>query len=136
MLLGAASRRRTNSGSSRPPPRSPRYWSAIAPPRVPVTPGPAAAVGPPALDAVGAAPRGALVELHLVGGRVRGEEGAVVGQRHRPLRLDLVDGRREGHLAEAAVVAVRLAVGRAVDELRPIGPGGQRGVEPRDGGHA
>src|SRR2546421_8901010 len=68
----------------RRPPRSTLFpYTTLfrSPALVPVAPRAAAAVGPPALDAVGAAPRRALVDLHLVRRRVRREEGPVVGDR-------------------------------------------------------
>ena len=98
---------------------------------VPVAARAAAAIGPPALDPVGAAPRGTLADLDLVRGRVGGQERAVVRERRCALRLDLLHGRRQRHLAEAAVVAVRLAVGRALDELRPRARVGEGRAQPR-----
>ena len=98
---------------------------------VPVTARAAAAIRAPALDAVRAAPRGPLADLDLVHGRVGRQEGRVVRERGRLVCLDLLDRRRQRHLAEAAVVAVCLAVGRAVDELRPRARIGEGGVEPR-----
>ena len=65
-----------------------------------------------------------------MGGRVRREKGPVVRERRRPLGLDLLDRGGERHLAEAAVVTVRLAVGGAMDELRPWARVGEGRVEP------
>ena len=103
-----------------------------APALVPVGAGRAAAVAPPALDPVGAAPRRSLANLDLVGGRVRREERAVVGEGRGLAGLDLLDGGGERHLAEALVVTVRLAVGRAVDQLRPGALVGEGRLEPGD----
>ena len=66
-----------------------------------------------------------------MGRRVRRQEGAVVRERRRALGLDLLDCRRERHLAEAVVVAIGLAIRRAVDELGPRARLGEGRVEPR-----
>ena len=83
-----------------------------------VAPRPAPAVAAPALDAVGAAPRGPVHHPRFHRGRVRREKGRVVGQARGAARLDPGAGGRERHLAEAVVVAVALAVRRDLDELR------------------
>src|SRR5262249_39227657 len=77
---------------------------------------PAAAIGAPALDAVDARPRARLLDVHRSRRLMRGEDGAVVRQRHVAARLELAHGGRQRHLAKAPVMAVRLAVGGAVDE--------------------
>ena len=91
----------------------------------------AAAVAAPALHTVDAGPRGALVDLRLVRGRMGGQEGAVVGQRHVPAGLELLHRRRQRHLAEAPVVAVGLAVGRAVHQLGTLAAIGKHAAQPR-----
>ena len=77
----------------------------------------AAAVGAPALDAVGAGPGGVVDDLGLPGGGEFLEELAVVGEAGEVVVLDPVEGVAEGHLAVAVVVAVGFAVGGDVDEL-------------------
>ena len=98
---------------------------------VPVAARAAAAIGAPALDAVGAAPRGLLADRDLVRGRVGRQERAVVREGRRPVGFDLLDRGGQRHLAEAAVMAVGLAVRCAVHELRPGARVGEGGVEPR-----
>ncbi|MFO0635691.1 MAG: hypothetical protein U0168_22860 [Nannocystaceae bacterium] len=91
---------------------------ALRPARV--TAAVAAAVAAPALDAVGAAPRAALDHAGLVLGRMLREELTVVGQPDLGRLLERVQRVGQRHVAVAMVVAVGLAVGRDVDQLRPV----------------
>ena len=75
------------------------------------------AVAPPALDAVAAAPGGVLDDLHLVGRREPLQVIAVDRDLRELVLLDVLEGVGQGHVAEAVVVPVGLAVGRDVDEL-------------------
>ena len=84
--------------------------------------GAAAAVALPAPEAVVAAPRGALGDLHFVRRRRGGEKLAVVRDARQLLLVDVVERVRQGHVAVAMMVAIRLAVGGDVDELRMIAP--------------
>src|SRR5207245_7770300 len=71
---------------------------------------PAAAVGPPALDAVRAAPRGPLGDLDLEGRWMPLAEGGRAGERDPRLAAERAQREGQRHLAEAVVVAVGLAV--------------------------
>ena len=88
-----------------------------APFLVPVAAHLAAAVGPPALDAVDAAPRAVLVDLDLPLGRVQLEELAVVGQPDVGVLRQPLQHVGQGHVAVGMVMAVRFAVGGDVHEL-------------------
>ena len=81
--------------------------------------GVAAAVGVPAADAVRAAPGGVLDDLDFVGRRVDGEVLAVVGELRQLVGFDVMQRVGERHLALEMMVAVGLAVGGDVHELRP-----------------
>ena len=91
---------------------------------------------------MGAAPGGVLRDLDLHLRRVALQELAVVGESDRVVFFHLAKGIGEGHVAVAVVVAVGLAVGRDVDQLRPRGPpglgilGGEGAEEPADQGLA
>src|SRR5690606_35591503 len=74
-----------------------------------VSAGLAPAVGPPAFDAVDAAPRGVLMDADLMSGRMEREELAVVGEADAGGTLDVVESGGEGHVAVAVVVPVALA---------------------------
>ena len=81
---------------------------------------PAAAVGPPALDAVRAAPRGPLGDLDLEGRWMPLAEGGRAGERDPRLAAERAQREGQRHLAEAVVVAVGLAVaGDGQDGRRP-----------------
>ncbi len=108
-----------------------RFPERRPPALVPVAAGAAAAIGAPALDAVGTAPRRLLADLDLVGGRIGGQERRVVREGRGPFGFDLLHRGGQRHLAEPAVMAVRFAVGRAVDQLWPRARVRERGVEPR-----
>ena len=56
----------------------------------------------------------------------------MVGQRREALTLDLLERGGQRHVAEPRVVAVRFAVGRAVDELGPGAVLGQAAAQPLD----
>ena len=77
----------------------------------------AAAVAAPALDTVGAGPRGVVDDFGLPGGGKLLEELAVVGKAREVVVLDVVEGIAEGHFAVLVVVAVGFAIGGNVDEL-------------------
>src|SRR5262249_6983328 len=96
-----------------------------APLLVPVVTRLAAAVGIPPLHAVGAAPGAAVVDLDLPLGGVQGEELAVVGQADLGVPAQLAEDISQRHVAMGVVVAVGLAVGGDVHELRVL----PRGVE-------
>ena len=81
----------------------------------------AAAVGAPAFDAVRAAPGGVLDDLSLPLRRKFLQELAVVGEAGVAVDLNPVHGVGERHLAVLVVVAVALAVGGDVGELRAGG---------------
>src|SRR5262249_50190901 len=92
--------------------------------------GVAAAVLPPALDTVGAAPGAVLEDLRHVTGRMALEVLAVVGEPGRALRLEAAQDVGEPHVPEAMVVAVGFAVGRDVNELGPAALVRKRPFEP------
>ena len=83
----------------------------------------AAAVGAPALDAVGTGPRCVFDHLGLPCGREFFEELAVVGELGVAVVLDPVHRVGEGHLAVLVVVAIAFAVGGDVGELRVVAGG-------------
>ena len=85
----------------------------------------AAAVGAPAFDAVGAAPGGVFGDFGLPFGRESFEELAVVGEVGLVSVFDPVHGVGERHLAVLVVVAVALAVGGDVGDLRGFGVAGE-----------
>ena len=75
---------------------------------------------PPAVDAVRAAPRGALGDLDLVGGGMVGAERRGPDERELRVLLQRAQRERERHLAEAVMVTVGLAVHADRDDrLRP-----------------
>ena len=90
----------------------------------------AAAVGAPALDAVGAGPGGVFDDFGLPRGREFFEELAVVGELGVAVVLDPVHGVGERHLAVLVVVAVAFAVGGDVGELGAAGAVGGVGRKP------
>ena len=81
----------------------------------------AATIGTPALDAVVAAPGGVLDDLHLARRRAEGQKLAVVGHLCLVATGNLPQHIRQRHLAEAVVMAVCLAVGGNLHQLR-LGP--------------
>jgi hypothetical protein len=100
-----------------------RPTPGLAPPGP--TAGVAAAVGAPPIDPVGAAPRRVLADLDLPGGRPRGAERGVVGERRAGV-IAAGDRRQrpgQAHIAVAVVVAVGLAVGRDVAQRRVVATG-------------
>jgi hypothetical protein len=84
-----------------------------------VGPGAAAAVAPPALDAVGAAPGRHLADPDLVDRREALQVVPVDRDLGQAALLDVAQGVGQGHLAEAVMVPVGLAVGGDVDDLGP-----------------
>ena len=76
----------------------------------------AAAVGAPALDAVGAAPGGVVGDLALVLRRELLEEAAVIGELDGLVLLQQAQRVGQRHLAVLVMVAVGLAVGGDVDQ--------------------
>jgi hypothetical protein len=86
----------------------------------------AAAVAPPAVDAVDAAPGGAFEDLGLVSGLVSLEVLTVDGEVSRLVPLDGVDGGCQGHVSIPVVVTVALSIGGDVNELRPVARTGER----------
>jgi hypothetical protein len=70
----------------------------------------AAAVRPPPLDAVRAAPRTRRADLDVVDRRVSCEVGREVLEARGARRLEVDDDAREGHLAEPVVMSVRFPV--------------------------
>ena len=89
----------------------------------------AAAVGAPALDAVGAGPGGVFSDLGLPGGGEFLQELAVVGEGGVAFVFQPVHGEGEGHLAVFVVVAVGFAVGGDVGELGAVMRAGGLGLE-------
>ncbi len=89
----------------------------------------AAAVGAPALDAMHAGPGGVFRDFGLPFGREFFEELAVVGEAGLAGVFDPVHGVGEGHLAVLVMVAVALAVGGDVRDLRGFGIAGRGWVE-------
>src|SRR4029450_9478573 len=91
-----------------PAPSLVRLWTDATP-----------AIRTPPFHAVRAAPRRARPDFNLHGRRRRGEVLAVVREGHARVEGEVMERGGERHVAEAAVVAVGLAVGGAVHELRP-----------------
>ena len=96
-----------------------------------VAPGPAATIVAPPLHAVRAAPRGSVHDPGLHRRRMSRQERGVVGQRRSAAGLDPGAGGRQRHLPEAMVMAVGLAVGRDLNELRVRGALVEPGQETR-----
>ena len=92
--------------------------------------GRAGAIALPALDAVAAAPGRVLDDPDLVGRREPLEVVPVDGDLREPVLLDVAEGVGQGHLAEAVMVPVGLAVGGDVDELGTAGLRRESGDEP------
>ena len=78
----------------------------------------AAAIAPPAFDAVDAAPGGVLEDLDLMLGRMLFQELAVDGQLGQPLGLQDIEAVGQGHVPEPVMMPVGLSVGGDVNELR------------------
>src|SRR5262249_7765046 len=78
-----------------------------------------AAIRPPALDAVNAAPGGVLEDLHFVRGGMAFEVFSVIGKIRGLAGTYIFQGVRERHFATSVMVAVCLAVGSYVDQLGP-----------------
>ncbi len=89
----------------------------IAPGLVPVAAHLAAAIAPPALDAVDTTPRGVLEDLDLPLRGVQFEEFAVVGQADIGFVRQLVEDVGQRHVAEGVVVSVALAIGGDVHQF-------------------
>ncbi len=87
----------------------------LAPARV--HPRAAAAVVPPALHSVGAAPRALLEDLGPVGGWIPVQVLGVVGEPREPFRLDVLQRVTQSHVAVGMMMPVRLPVGGDRDEL-------------------
>ncbi len=77
----------------------------------------AAAVGAPALDAVGAAPRGVFDDFAFVLGWKLRKEAGVVGELDGLVCIEQAEGVGEGHFAVLVMVAVGFAVGGDVNDL-------------------
>src|SRR5262245_2624691 len=80
----------------------------------------AAAIAPPAVDAVKTAPRGFFNNLDLVGRRMSFEVFAIVRKLCQLIGLDGVKCIGKSHVAEAVVMAVTFTVGGDMDELGPL----------------
>ena len=91
--------------------------------------GAASAVGTPSRDSVRTAPRRVLVDLHFVRRGRQLEELSVVRQLCELVLFDVVERVGERHVALRMMMAVGLAVGRDVDELRPLARRGERAHE-------
>ena len=104
----------------------------------------AAAVAPPSLDAVAAAPGRVLEDLHLVDGRVLLQVFPVDRQPDLPALLQPEERVGQGHVPEPVVMPVGLAVGGDMDKLgasrragealhQPVGQGFAALEEPPEG---
>ena len=82
--------------------------------------GVAAAITPPAIDTVSAAPGTFFNDVDLVGRRVLFQKLAVIGQSGQLPAVNLFQGVSERHVAKAVMMTVAFAVGGDVHELRPL----------------
>src|SRR6185437_3167537 len=89
-----------------------------------------AAVGPPALDSMYAAPRGVFNDLRQNFGRMHLEELPVINQLSLAAGLNAVQSVTQRHLAIMMMVTVTLAVRCDVAKLRPIALIGKAAEEP------
>src|ERR1035438_7356068 len=92
--------------------------------------GVAAAVGVPAAHAVGTTPSRVLDDLDFVSGRIDGEIFGVVRELGELVGFDVMQRVRERHLALEMMMAVRLAIGSDVHELRPAAVLGKTADQP------
>src|ERR1051325_212856 len=94
--------------------------------------GAAAAVYPPTIDAVKAAPRGILDDLDLMRRRMPLEVLPVIRQLGEFVGFDVVQSIRQRHVAETVVVAIAFTVRGDMNELRPVALFGKSPEKPID----
>src|SRR6266498_2338158 len=92
----------------------------------------AAAITPPAIDAVSAAPGTFFNDFDLVGRRVLFQKLAVIGQSDQLPAVNLFQGVGERHVAKAMMMPVAFTVGSDVHELRCLTFRRKRGGQSLD----
>src|ERR1035438_8767817 len=91
---------------------SQRRTPGLIPTRAPAI---AAAIRPPSLNAMDAAPGSIFKDLHIVSRRMLGQIPSIAGNIGKVLGLDLIQGVGERHLPERMMVSVRFTVRGNVD---------------------
>ena len=82
--------------------------------------GVAAAIAPPAVDAVGATPGSFFGDLDFVGGRMSFEKLTVVGQARQLFGFDSIQCVGQRHVTKPMMMAITFAIGGDMDQLGPI----------------
>src|SRR5690348_12230208 len=89
------------------------------------------AIALPAFDAMNAAPGTVFENLHVIGWRVFLQERSVVCDLGQVVRCDVMERIRKRHLAMLVMMAVTLAVGSDVHQLRPVSLVGESAHQSR-----